>query len=100
MERTAAIRAAAWTVMLLGAGVFLARARSSASGPTSGLELAVATLPFQVACVALLVLFWVGPFPSSWPLVGNAKRGILFWVALTLFASFWVFFYGVFVFGL
>ena len=99
MERIATIRSAAWVVMLLSGGFFLLRARSIASEVTPGLPLAVATLPFLIACVALLTLFWVGPFPSSWPLVGNLKRGALFWVAVTLLAFFWAYFYAVFVFG-
>jgi hypothetical protein len=99
VERTETIRAAAWAVMLLSTGFFLLRVRGAASEVTSGLQLAIATLPFQIACMALLVLFWVGPFPSSWPLIGNAKRGALFWVAVALLSLFWAYFYAVFVFA-
>lgn len=99
MERIATTRAIAWAVMLLSGAAFLLRTRSATGEATSGLQLATATLPFLVACIALLVLFWVGPFPASWPLVGGSKRGVLFWVPAILVVSFWAYFHAVFVFG-
>lgn len=100
MSRTAKIRAAAWLVVVVCLGVFLALIQATPSGPIATRDLLIVVLPHQIASVALLVLFWVGAFPESWPLMGGSNRfgRFLFWFTASAFAAFWLFFYARFIF--
>jgi hypothetical protein len=98
--RIEAIRTAAWSILVASAGVFLFLVRSVPSGSIAPRELFALTLPHQIACAALLVLFRVGAFPESWPLIGGRGRfgTVIFWFALVAFSGFWLFFYAKFIF--
>jgi hypothetical protein len=99
MAKSSTVRVVAWIVTLANVGAFHLSARDLTAS-VSSIELVIATLPYLVACAAMLVLFWVGPFPSSWPRVGGRKGGVTFWGALVLLCMFWAYFYCKFVFGL
>jgi hypothetical protein len=94
----AVFRVVLWVVMLACLGAFVLQSRNAPGGAVSP-GLVVLTLPFQVASVAMLALFWVGPFPPAWPLVGRSRRGVGFWWALAVLGLFWAYFYVAFVFG-
>jgi hypothetical protein len=84
--------------MLAGGGLFFLRLPND--GVISTGQLIVAIAPYQAACLALLVLFWIGPFPESWPIVGGSKAagGFMFWVVAAMMALLWATFYAAFVF--
>ena len=99
---SSALRLVAWLALVAGVGVFIWQLHGVAKGAVIPQEqLSAVTLPFQVASVALLVLFWVDPFPNSWSFLPHASvrfRRVAFWFAAIAMAIFWANYYRPYLF--
>lgn len=94
------IRAATWAVWFSSTALFIYLGRTLPKDANAVSDLLLVVLPFQVGCIAVLVLMWIGPFPESWPLIGRRRRfdKVVFWIAAAILGAFWSFFYATFVF--
>jgi len=92
----------AWAVLLVGMAIFFHALRTKPPAPWGPRELVTLFLPFQIWMGALLVLFWVGAFPGSWPCVRQSSRRVqaAFLTFVVSGGLFWLYFYAHFVFQL